>query len=100
MAAAKEVESVFGRLDFVVNNAGYINDYAYIADSDPDDWWRVWNINVRGTYHVTRAFLPLLVQCGGDKTIVNVVSHGAVDISSCYASYCVSEAPLGMCGYL
>ncbi|GJE98192.1 SDR family oxidoreductase [Phanerochaete sordida] len=78
VAAAKTVEGVFGRVDIVVNNAGYIEQYNLLADSEPDEWWKSFEVNIRGTYQVTRAFLPLLIKCGGDKTIVNVTTAGAV----------------------
>ncbi|KAL8998566.1 MAG: hypothetical protein Q9169_002406 [Polycauliona sp. 2 TL-2023] len=74
--AAAVVEKDFGKTDIVVNNAGVLGGMKPIADSDPDDWWRTWTMNVRGTYLVTRAFLPLMLK-GGDKQIVNVCSVGA-----------------------
>ena len=89
VAAAKQVEETFGRVDVVINNAGYLERYNYIADSDPDEWWKVWDVNMRGTYHVTRAFLPLLIKCGGDKTIVNVASTGGHTLTRRISSYSV-----------
>jgi NAD(P)-dependent dehydrogenase (short-subunit alcohol dehydrogenase family) len=47
-----------------------------IGDSSPEDWWETWNVNLRGPYLVTRAFLPLLLK-GGDKTLVATSSVGA-----------------------
>ena len=38
--AAKEVQASFGRLDILINNAGYLEEGKLIADSDPDEWWR------------------------------------------------------------
>lgn len=40
--AAKQVEQTFGRLDILVNNAGYLENFVPLAESKPDDWWRVW----------------------------------------------------------
>lgn len=74
--AAKEVEKAFGRLDILINNAGILGSIDRVADSDPDAWWNVWTVNFRGSYLVSRAFLPLLLK-GGDKTIINVSSVGA-----------------------
>ena len=74
--AAMTVEKEFGKLDIVINNAGILGRNIPVADSDPDDWWNVWTMNVRGPYLITRAFLPLLLR-GGDKTIINVSSVGA-----------------------
>ncbi|MCJ1318032.1 hypothetical protein MMC15_003359 [Xylographa vitiligo] len=64
------------RLDILINNAGYLEIFTPIVDSDPDEWWKTWTVNMRGPYLVTRAFLPLMLM-GGDKTIVNLSSVGA-----------------------
>ena len=90
VAAVKTVEETFGRLDVVINNAGYLAKYSSITDSDPEDWWTTWNINIRGTYHVVRAALPLLIKCDGDKTVINVSSMGGNVIFPRYSSYGVS----------
>ncbi|KAI4277392.1 MAG: hypothetical protein L6R38_005456 [Xanthoria sp. 2 TBL-2021] len=74
--AAAVVEKEFGKIDVVINNAGVFPAMTKIADSDVDEWWRTWTVNLRGTYLVTRAFLPLMLK-GGDKQIVNVCSVGA-----------------------
>lgn len=76
-AVARQVRQHFhARLDILINNAGHLEPLVPIAASNPDDWWRAWEVNLRGPYLVTRAFLPLLL-AGGDKTIVNVSSIGA-----------------------
>ncbi|KAF9901743.1 hypothetical protein EC991_005752 [Linnemannia zychae] len=74
--AVERVEQACGRLDILVNNAGYLEDWKPIAESDPTDWWRSWQVNIRGVYLMTRAFLPLLLQ-GSQKTVINVSSTGA-----------------------
>ena len=74
--AAKDLEKAFGRLDILVNNAGYLENFVPVAESIVDDYWKVWDINMRGVYLVTRAFLPLLLK-HGMKTILNVSSIGA-----------------------
>jgi NAD(P)-dependent dehydrogenase (short-subunit alcohol dehydrogenase family) len=74
--AAKLVEQGFGKLDILINNAGVIGKMKLVADSDPDAWWQTWNVNIRGPYLMTRAFLPLMLK-GGDKTIISTSSVGA-----------------------
>lgn len=77
--AAKQIEKEFGELDILINNAGYLEDFSKkIADSDPADWWRVWEVNIKGPYLVARATIPLLKKKSQSlKTILNVSSVGA-----------------------
>jgi 3-oxoacyl-[acyl-carrier protein] reductase len=73
-AMLKKVEDEFGRLDVLVNNAGTT------ASSKPrdleslslDEWDRVFAVNVRGLFQVTRAAVPLLKQSQG--CVVNTAS--------------------------
>ncbi|KAL9001767.1 MAG: hypothetical protein Q9188_005277 [Gyalolechia gomerana] len=74
--AAEEIEGMFGAVDVLVNNAGYLSKFIPIVDSDPDEWWKTWDANVRGVYLMTRSFLPLLLK-GSGKTILNLTSGGA-----------------------
>lgn len=46
--AARKVEAGFGRVDVLVNNAGYLETYTPIAEADPDDWWHTWEVNLMG----------------------------------------------------
>ncbi len=65
----------FGRLDALVNNAGTTIDTppSDLDGLSMDDWDRVFSVNVRGTFQVTRAAVPLLREAPG-AAIVNVAS--------------------------
>ncbi len=83
-----------GRLDILVNNAG-IGHVGSIETTEPEDFDRLLNVNVRAVYLVTRGFLPLLLAAGnnGGKTgtIVNIASvAGQVGIKQRFA-YCTSK---------
>ncbi|KAI1441776.1 NAD(P)-binding protein [Annulohypoxylon stygium] len=81
--------SNFGHVDIVINNAGIL--YASpIVDSDPDEWWKVFQVNLVGPYLITRAFMPLL-QEGSGKTIINVASVGAHLKSPAFSAYQISK---------
>lgn len=88
--AVEKVRATFGRIDILVNNAGVFEPVLPMLDVDAAVWWKTWEVNVRGTYNVTRAFLPLLLDCGGDKTIINLTSIGAHFVNAASA-YCISK---------
>lgn len=88
--AAKTVEKEFGKLDIVVINAAIFPTMSLIADSDPDTWWEGLNVNLRGPYLISRAFLPLLLK-GGDKTIITVASVGAHLVTPAASAYQLSK---------
>jgi 2-keto-3-deoxy-L-fuconate dehydrogenase len=82
------------RLDILVNNAG-IGHVGSIEATEPEDFDRLMNVNVRGVYLVTRAFLPLLLAAGEGREnpgcIVNIASvAGLVGIRQRFA-YCTSK---------
>ncbi len=88
-AAVTQVE----HLDILVNNAG-IGHVGSIETTEPGDFDRLYNVNVRAVYLVTRAFLPLLLAAQDDRhvgTIVNMGSvAGQVGIRQRFA-YCTSK---------
>lgn len=74
--AAAEVEKSVGKVDILINNAGYLAEWLPIDKSDPIEWWKTWEVNVKGLYLVTRAILPLVLKSEA-KTIINLSSIGA-----------------------
>ena len=75
-AALEATRDAFGRLDILVNNAGGIEPITRLAESDPDAWSAVVDLNLKGVYHGLRAALPhMLEQRSG--TVVNISSGAA-----------------------
>jgi NAD(P)-dependent dehydrogenase (short-subunit alcohol dehydrogenase family) len=70
-----------GRLDILVNNAGVSTPWVPIIETDVDSYWNVWEVHLKGTYLMIRAFLPLLIETARNQKrqvdIVNVTSIGA-----------------------
>lgn len=92
--AAAKFEKRFGHVDILVNNAGIVESpLRKIEESDPDAWWSTMEVNVRGTYLVTRAFIPLLLK-GSSKTIVNVGSAAQNYITPGASAYGLSKLAL------
>jgi 3-oxoacyl-[acyl-carrier protein] reductase len=74
-AMIAKVGDTFGRLDVLVNNAGTTAPWKPkdLESLSLDDWDRVFAVNVRGLFQVTRAALPLLRK-GAGPCIVNTAS--------------------------
>ncbi len=60
-AAVADCASKFGGIDVADANAGFLSPWIKIGESDPVNWWRNWEVNVKGAYHVIRYTLPHLI---------------------------------------
>jgi NAD(P)-dependent dehydrogenase (short-subunit alcohol dehydrogenase family) len=65
------------RLDILVNNAG-IGHVGSIEATEPEDFDRLLNVNVRAVYLVTRGLLPLLFAAADDRHVGSIVNIGSV----------------------
>jgi len=78
------------QLDILVNNAG-IGHVGGILTTEPDDFDRLINVNVRSVYLVTRGLLPLLLASPAKGCIVNIGSvAGMIGIRQRFA-YCATK---------
>lgn len=71
----KTVDETFGRLDALINNAGTTATWKVkdLESLDMAEWDRTFAVNVRGTFQVTRAAVPLLKK-GRNPSVVNTAS--------------------------
>ncbi len=56
-----QLRNRLGKADILINNAG-VGSKGNLVDADPDEWKRPIEVNVFGTYYVTRAVLPDLIE--------------------------------------
>lgn len=88
-AAVSEALARAGRIDAVVNNAGYAQ-YGAVEEVTADEWRAVFDVNFFGMLEVTRAVLPAMRE-SGSGTIVLMSSLGG-RLSVPFASpYCASK---------
>ena len=64
----------FGRLDFAVNNAGIEGAFAPVTDLPEDEWDRVLDINLKGTFLCMKYEAKAMLEGGHGGAIVNVGS--------------------------
>ncbi|NGO41235.1 SDR family oxidoreductase [Streptomyces ureilyticus] len=86
---AAEVEERFGKVDIVVANAGVATGGTF-ADSDPEAWRRVIEVNLIGSAVTARAFLPALLASRG--YLLQIASLAALTPAPMMTAYCASKA--------
>jgi len=90
--AVAQADATMGGIDGVVNAAGVLK-VALFADTPPDVWRRIHDVNLFGPYLVTRTALPAL-QRAGKGTIVNIASMGGIQTPQGMSAYGASKAGL------
>lgn len=83
-----------GRVDFVVNNAGAArgNDRVPVVDLDVDTWRRVIDVNLNGTFYMSRACGQRMVEQGKGGAIINISSIAGKLLPASAAAYASSKA--------
>jgi NAD(P)-dependent dehydrogenase (short-subunit alcohol dehydrogenase family) len=92
---ADKVEQLFAGLDILVNNAG-IDERGNLAETDLRTFDRVMNVNLRGTFIVTREFIPMLQTSGAGACVLNISSNLGQLAEHSSLAYCISKAGLDM----
>lgn len=75
-AVGKALEEL-GQIDVLCSNAGVLDDYATVLETDEADWDRVVDINLKGMYLTAKAVLPQMIENGGGAIVNTAFIHGA-----------------------
>ena len=89
----RTAESQLGTVDILVNNAGAMGPLGYDWEVDLEDWWRTFEINVRGPFLYARAVLPGMVKRQRGR-IVNISTGAGFGRLPQMDAYCATKAAL------
>lgn len=89
--AFDRIAEELGPIDTLVNNHGSFRAFGPIWDCDPDIWWGDVEINLRGTFHTSRATAPRMLARGKGR-IVNLVGGGTGGSFPHGSGYAASKA--------
>ncbi|CAN7475686.1 3-oxoacyl-ACP reductase FabG [Paenibacillus sp. LjRoot153] len=78
--------------DIIVNNAG-ISHYGMLSDVTEEDWDRVMNVNLKGSFLCTQAFMSAMVKQKYGR-IINVSSIWGISGASCEVLYSTAKGGL------
>ena len=91
--AAAAAHQAFGRLDILVSGAAPHDPSGTVVEVSPADWQRVLDVNLTGSYLLSRAVLPLMIAGGGGSIIFIASQLGRVG-SAGRAAYCATKGAL------
>lgn len=86
---AESLQERFGRIDILVNNAG-IGHVGTLLDTEAEDLDRMYDVNVKGVFNMTKAVLMDMVGCGKGN-IINLASIGGVVAVRDRLAYCTTK---------
>lgn len=91
-AMVLEIEQTVGTIDVLVANHAYMS-MSPLVDYDLDDWWRVVDTNLGGTFNLIQAVLPGMRRAGGGRIVVISSEWGVTGWPNATA-YAASKAGL------
>lgn len=89
-ALIDQIDSAYGRLDYALNNAGTFLPDANVVDLQEEDWDRIVNVNLKGTWLSMKYEIPLMLKNGGGS-IVNMGSVTSFWVSDAVTAYNTSK---------
>ncbi len=88
-----EIIDSLGSIDLLVNNAGIGLEPANSWEANPDAWWKVQEVNVRGAFLCTHAIMGSMIERNQGR-IINTGSNAGINATPMASAYGASKAAL------
>lgn len=93
LSAASAMQNAFGGVQILVNAAATLDPNGDVLEITPAEWDRVFAVNVKGAYLMSRAVLPLMIAAGGGN-IIHIASQLGRVAAPRRAAYCATKGAL------
>lgn len=87
--AIEKITGQIGKADILINCAG-VSKFASLLDMDPEEWKKIIDVNLMGTYYVTRTVLPQLIEKNAGD-VINISSTNGLGGAATASAYSASK---------
>jgi 3-oxoacyl-[acyl-carrier protein] reductase len=87
--AIEKITNQIGKADILINCAG-VSKFASLLDMDPEEWKKIIDVNLMGTYYVTRTVLPQLIEKNSGD-VINISSTNGLGGAATSSAYSASK---------
>ena len=87
--AIERITNQIGKADILINCAG-VSKFATLLDMDPEEWKKIIDVNLMGTYYVTRTVLPQLIEKNSGD-VINISSTNGLGGAATSSAYSASK---------
>jgi 3-oxoacyl-[acyl-carrier protein] reductase len=87
--AIEKITNQIGKADILINCAG-VSKFATLLDMEPEEWKKIIDVNLMGTYYVTRTVLPQLIEKNSGD-VINISSTNGLGGAATSSAYSASK---------
>ena len=87
--AIEKITNQIGKADILINCAG-VSKFASLLDMNPEEWKKIIDVNLMGTYYVTRTVLPQLIEKNAGD-VINISSTNGLGGAATSSAYSASK---------
>ncbi len=86
----QQIIDKYGKIEILINNAGVVGKRYFLWESEDFIWRNTIEVNLFGTYNVTKAVMPHIIKAGKGR-VINIASISGKQASVTNSAYCASK---------